>query len=159
VIPISLIQPVEASKATPGHILVASSVQVSHPPKLVVAGNRPLLLHLGGEEKSAFRVLAVGQNPNLSLAISDWKLVVDETDLVSPFSATPAMGEAFFSDGVPGIVARLDHAEAYVGLDGTLLPEPDWSKFIGFKSWKIVLQLNDCCDELVIFDTKEVADQ
>jgi hypothetical protein len=97
----------------------------------------------------------VSNKIHLSLALSSWRVLVEETDLVSPFADTPSPGEMFFSGGVAGIIGIQNHTTAYVDLQGNILPEPNWADYIGFRRWKIVADVDNCCNTHVVFDSEK----
>jgi hypothetical protein len=99
---------------------------------------RTYALPLYEQERDQFRIIDVARNSGNWLAIDAWQLLVDPTSAYMGTTDMPQAGDAFISDGAPGIVARWNHATAYVSRSGEVLAEPNWGNgYVGFRSWSI----------------------
>jgi hypothetical protein len=150
--------PLDTLQLIAGHAAEAGTVLVARTdgrgPFLVAELNdtRVLVpLELGG---SGFRVEVPGRDSEARyLQVSEATFSVDHEDLLSPFSGHPRPGSLFISSGRLGLIATWNSATVYVGLDGAQLPEPTWSEFVAFPTWRLIAPAGG--DEVVtLFESK-----
>ncbi|MFS0737541.1 hypothetical protein ABC347_10870 [Sphingomonas sp. 1P06PA] len=145
-LPIERLSLVRQDQIAPGGLMIVDGRDKDMPPAIAVLftdeDNTHRRFHLAlSAEGKIFPIQPSTANGGLWLVVDEWTLIVDPVSSYLALGETPRAGDAFISDGVPGIVGRWDHATGYISTNGVLLPEPKWgSGYVGFRSWRIIIK-------------------
>ena len=135
-IDVSLLELVAPTAAPPGSLLIHCAKQPLYPALLTVSGGGPRNTLVIADDGLGFEVVDMARASGVFLKVAKPRFVVDPESAVTGFDHTPEPGTLFLTSAGAGILARADHAECGVMLDGTMTGI-DYAKFAGFRAWRI----------------------
>jgi hypothetical protein len=163
-LPINRLTMVSMKRAVPGSLLLASAGYGSG---TFLAFSDPrdgdegtYLLPVTPDRAGAHTVVPGASTSAYWLAIDKWRLEVDVATAFMGTQESPMPGDAFISDGIPGLMGRWNHADAFVSITGELLGEPRWGGgFVGFRNWSVVIDMVDGVAPVTVISHKREAKQ
>lgn len=126
------------SAAPAGSLIIQAAKNPLYAAHLIIGGGGPRNALTIGEGKLGFEVVDLSRASGVFLEVANPRFVVDVSSAVSGFDHSPEAGTLFRTPAGVGLVAKVDHAECGVLLDGNMIAI-DYSKFAGFRHWRIEL--------------------
>lgn len=148
--PIDAIELQSIDGAEPGAVMLHRINGITYPILVADINETRVYMSLGGQFPFSIDVMT----NTASRWLRSKQPVVFKVDMDSAYSPqveSERRGDMFISSGERGIIGIWHGAIARIGLDGMDLPEPNWSEYVGFRRWKVVLPL-DSESELTIFE-------
>lgn len=125
------------NRAEPGSLLLQIAKSPAYAAWLIIGGGGPRNSLVIDNGKYGFNVVD-GRNAHGSFVrISNPRFVVDPTSGISGIDGSPEPGTLFITADGPGILARVDHGECRVMLDGSISDETSYANFAGYRLWRI----------------------
>lgn len=131
------------STAIPGTLLIQSAKSPRYAAWLAIGGGGPRNALTIDNGPYGFRVVNSQGAHGVFLSLANARFVVDPTSSLSGFDSSPEPGTLFITPNGAGILARDDHSEFGVMLDGTLVADIDYGNFSGFRHWRIEVGAED----------------
>ncbi|ATY30606.1 hypothetical protein [Sphingomonas psychrotolerans] len=125
------------STAPPGALLIHAAKAPSYAAWLAIGGGGPRNSLTIDNGPRGFKVMNGQGAHGPFLLVANPRFVVDPRSALNGFDSSPEPGTLFITPNGPGILARTDHSELGVMLDGTLLADIDYGAFAGFRHWRI----------------------
>jgi hypothetical protein len=114
--------------AEAGSLLIQVAKSPTYAAWLIIGGGGPRNALVIDNSAHGFKVVDGRAAHGSFLRISNPRFVVD---------GSPEAGTLFIGRDGPGILARLEHGECRVMLDGTISDDTSYTNFSGFRHWRI----------------------
>lgn len=131
------------STAPPGTLLIQSAMSPRYAAWLSIGGGGPRNALTIDNGAHGFSVVNSQGAHGQFLSVARPRFVVDPLSALSGFDSSPEKGTLFVTPAGIGILARADHSEVGVMLDGTLVAHIDYAAFAGFRHWRIEVGSED----------------
>lgn len=140
VVPMISIEHLESSspgRADPGSLLLQVAKAPAYAAWLIIGGGGPRNALIIDNGPHGFKVVDGRAAYGSFVRVGHPRFVVDPASGITGTDGSPEPGTLFRTPEGPGILARLDHAECRVLLDGRIREDTGYAEFAGFRHWRI----------------------